>query len=93
MARMTIEEKAGQLNLMNDPFRWRPKGVNPGDRLDSDQAQTAEDIKAGRITIAITNASAKPATVWRVLLRGIVPEESLPFFNEVVDRSVREDTP
>ena len=28
------------------------------------------DIKAGRVTIAITNASAKPATVWRVLLRG-----------------------
>ena len=49
IARMTIEEKAGQLNLMNDPFRWRPEGVNPGDRLDSDQAQTAADIKAGRI--------------------------------------------
>ena len=49
IARMTIEEKAGQLNLMNDPFRWRPEGVNPGDALDSDQAQTAADIKAGRI--------------------------------------------
>lgn len=49
IARMTIEEKAGQLNLMNDPFRWRPEGVNPGDALDTDQAQTAADIKAGRI--------------------------------------------
>ncbi|RZJ97017.1 MAG: beta-glucosidase, partial [Brevundimonas sp.] len=49
IARMTIEEKAGQLNLMNDPFRWRPEGVNPGDALDSDQTQTATDIKAGRI--------------------------------------------
>jgi len=49
IARMTIEEKAGQLNLMNDPFRWRPEGVNPGDALDSDQSQTAADIKAGRI--------------------------------------------
>lgn len=28
------------------------------------------DIKAGRITIAVTNASSKPATLWRVLLRG-----------------------
>lgn len=49
IARMTIEEKAGQLNLMNDPFRWRPEGINPGDALDTDQAQTAADIKAGRI--------------------------------------------
>ena len=49
IARMTIEEKAGQLNLMNDPFRWRPEGVNPGDALDSDQTQTAADIRAGRI--------------------------------------------
>ncbi|MFN3559132.1 MAG: beta-glucosidase BglX [Brevundimonas sp.] len=49
IARMTIEEKAGQLNLMNDPFRWRPEGINPGDALDTDQSQTAADIKAGRI--------------------------------------------
>ena len=49
IARMTIEEKAGQLNLQNDPFRWRPEGVNPGDALSTDQAQTAADIKAGRI--------------------------------------------
>ncbi len=49
MARMTIEEKAGQLNLQNDTFRWRPEGVNPGDALDANQEQTAEDIRAGRI--------------------------------------------
>jgi len=49
IARMTIEEKAGQLTLMNDPFRWRPEGVNPGDRLDADQSATAADIRAGRI--------------------------------------------
>ena len=49
IARMTIEEKAGQLNLQNDPFRWRPEGVNPGDALDANQEQTAEDIRAGRI--------------------------------------------
>ncbi|HYC98733.1 glycoside hydrolase family 3 N-terminal domain-containing protein [Brevundimonas sp.] len=49
IARMTIEEKAGQLNLQNDPFRWRPEGVNPGDTLDPNQEQTAADIRAGRI--------------------------------------------
>ena len=49
IARMTIEEKAGQLNLLNDPFRWRPEGVNPGDTLDANQEQTAADIRAGRI--------------------------------------------
>ncbi|MGZ9113761.1 MAG: glycoside hydrolase family 3 N-terminal domain-containing protein, partial [Brevundimonas sp.] len=48
IARMTIEEKAGQLNLLNDPFRWRPEGVNPGD-LNPDQAAVAADIRAGRI--------------------------------------------
>lgn len=49
IARMTIEEKAGQLNLQNDPFRWRPEGVNPGDALDANQEQTAADIRGGRI--------------------------------------------
>ena len=49
IARMTIEEKAGQLTLQNDPFRWRPEGVNPGDTLDSNQEQTAAEIRAGRI--------------------------------------------
>ncbi|RYG15658.1 MAG: beta-glucosidase, partial [Caulobacteraceae bacterium] len=49
IARMTIEEKAGQLNLQDDLFRWRPEGVNPGDALDSNQEQKAADIRAGRI--------------------------------------------
>lgn len=49
IARMTIEEKAGQLTLQNDPFRWRPEGVNPGDALDAGQAHTAAEIRAGRI--------------------------------------------
>lgn len=49
IARMTIEEKAGQLTLQNDPFRWRPEGVNPGDTLDSNQEQTAAEIRAGRM--------------------------------------------
>ncbi|HYC69452.1 glycoside hydrolase family 3 N-terminal domain-containing protein [Brevundimonas sp.] len=49
IARMTLEEKAGQLTLQNDPFRWRPEGVNPGDALDAGQTHTAAEIRAGRI--------------------------------------------
>jgi beta-glucosidase len=48
IARMTIEEKAGQLNLKSDPFRWRPGGVNPGD-LSADQTAIATEIRAGRV--------------------------------------------
>lgn len=49
IARMTIEEKAGQLNLENDPFRWRPEGINPGDALDPNQEGIAAGIRAGRV--------------------------------------------
>jgi beta-glucosidase len=49
IARMTIEEKAGQLNLENDPFRWRPEGINPGDTLDPNQQGIAAGIRAGRV--------------------------------------------
>ena len=59
IARMTIEEKAGQLNLQNDPFRWRPEGVNPGDTLDTNQEQTAADIRAGRIGALFNGVGAK----------------------------------
>ena len=59
IARMTIEEKAGQLNLQNDPFRWRPEGVNPGDALDTNQEQTAADIRAGRIGALFNGVGAK----------------------------------
>ncbi len=49
IALMTIEEKAGQLTLLADPFRWRPTGVNPGDAddLNTDQARIARMIRAG----------------------------------------------
>lgn len=59
IARMTIEEKAGQLNLQNDPFRWRPEGVNPGDALDTNQEQAAADIRAGRIGALFNGVGAK----------------------------------
>lgn len=48
LARMTPEEKAGQLTVVNDPFRWRPSGVNPGD-MTGDEARTAAEIRAGRL--------------------------------------------
>ena len=48
IAAMTIEEKAGQLNLLNDPFRFRPQSVNPTDS-DGNPARVAEDIRAGRL--------------------------------------------
>ncbi|MFN3667777.1 MAG: beta-glucosidase BglX [Brevundimonas sp.] len=58
IARMTIEEKAGQLNLLNDPFRWRPEGVNPND-FNPDQAASAADIRAGRIGALFNGVSAE----------------------------------
>lgn len=48
IAAMTIEEKAGQLNLLNDPFRFRPQSVNPTDG-EGDPARVAAEIRAGRI--------------------------------------------
>ena len=63
IARMTIEEKAGQLNLQDDPFRWRPEGVNPGDALDDNQEQKAADIRAGRVG-ALFNGVGAGTRVW-----------------------------
>ena len=48
IAAMTIEEKAGQLNLLNDPFRFRPQSVNPTDG-EGDPARVTAEIRAGRI--------------------------------------------
>lgn len=48
IGRMTIEEKAGQLNLINDPFRFQPQQVNPTDG-DGDPTRVAEMIREGKI--------------------------------------------
>ena len=48
IAQMTIEEKAGQLNLLNDPFRFRPQSVNPTDG-DGDPARVTQMIREGKI--------------------------------------------
>ena len=47
IARMTIEEKAGQLNLLPDPFRFRPKNVNPLDGQ-GDPARVTAAIRSGQ---------------------------------------------
>ncbi|AQR62922.1 beta-glucosidase [Brevundimonas sp. LM2] len=48
IARMTIEEKAGQLNVVADPFRFRPHNVNPLDAL-GDPARVTQMIRDGQI--------------------------------------------
>lgn len=46
IARMTIQEKAGQLSLFGDPFRFRPENVNPLDGQ-GDPARIAAMIRRG----------------------------------------------
>ena len=46
IARMTIQEKAGQLNLLGDPFRFRPQNVNPLDGQ-GDPARVTRMIRTG----------------------------------------------
>ena len=48
IAAMTIEEKAGQLNLMADPFRFRPMNVNPLDAY-GDPARVSQMIRDGQV--------------------------------------------
>lgn len=48
IARMTIQEKAGQLNLLGDPFRFRPQNVNPLDGQ-GDPAKVAQMIRDGQV--------------------------------------------
>jgi beta-glucosidase len=47
IAQMTIEEKAGQLNLLPDPFRFRPQNVNPLDGQ-GDPARVNDAIRTGQ---------------------------------------------
>ncbi len=48
IARMTIVEKAGQLNLLGDPFRFRPMNVNPLDGQ-GDPARVTQMIREGTV--------------------------------------------
>jgi beta-glucosidase len=48
IARMTTVEKAGQLNLLGDPFRFRPMNVNPLDGQ-GDPARITQMIRDGHV--------------------------------------------
>ncbi len=48
IAAMTVEEKAGQLNLLADPFRWMPTAVNPLDGT-GDPARVTALIREGKV--------------------------------------------
>lgn len=48
IARMTIVEKAGQLNLVGDPFRFRPQNVNPLDGQ-GDPSRITGLIREGKV--------------------------------------------
>ena len=58
--RMTLEEKAGQLTLVNDPFRWRPGNVNP-EAFDPGQQAVAQEIREGKVGALFTGVGAAQA--------------------------------
>jgi len=72
------------------------KAFAAGDiRDDADPDDVGEVIWIGVIgcqflSAAIADLVARLARAWRVLLRAIVPEPSLAFFSEVLERSARE---
>lgn len=71
IGRMTIEEKAGQLSLFNDPFRFRPQEVNPVDK-DGDPARIAALIRAGKVGSLFNGVGAQGAR----LIQDIALKES-----------------
>lgn len=60
IARMTLEEKVGQLTLLDDPFRLRPGNINP-EGLSLSERSTAEEIRAGRIGALLNGVGAAQA--------------------------------
>ncbi|WP_211253692.1 glycoside hydrolase family 3 N-terminal domain-containing protein [Haematobacter massiliensis] len=58
--RMTLEEKAGQLTLVNDPFRWRPGNVNP-EAFDPGQQAVAQEIREGKVGALFNGVGAAQA--------------------------------
>lgn len=73
------------------------KAFAAGDlRPDVDPDDVGEVIWIGVIGCQFLSAAIgddlvpRLARAWRVLLRAIVPDSSLPFFNEVLDRSARD---
>lgn len=58
IGQMTLVEKAGQLNLLNDPFRFRPQSVNPTDGL-GDPARVSRMIRAGELGALFNGVGAE----------------------------------
>ncbi len=58
IARMTIEEKAGQLNVLADPFRFRPQNVNPLDGQ-GDPARMTQMIRDGEVGCLFNGVGAE----------------------------------
>ena len=58
IARMTIEEKAGQLNVLADPFRFRPQNVNPLDGQ-GDPARVTRMIRDGQVGCLFNGVGAE----------------------------------
>lgn len=57
IARMTLEEKVGQLTLLDDPFRMRPRNINPEDFTPGER-HSADEIRAGRIGALLNGVGA-----------------------------------
>ncbi len=58
IARMTIAEKAGQLNVLADPFRFRPQNVNPLDGQ-GDPARMTQMIRDGQVGCLFNGVGAE----------------------------------
>ena len=61
IAAMTVEEKAGQLNLLADPFRWMPTAVNPLDGT-GDPARVTALIRLHGIRLWARRLPIQPRT-------------------------------
>lgn len=60
IAGMTLEEKVGQLTLLDDPFRMRPRDINP-ESLTIDEHRFADEIRAGRVGALLNGVGAGQA--------------------------------
>ncbi|WP_421730948.1 glycoside hydrolase family 3 N-terminal domain-containing protein [Brevundimonas sp.] len=68
IGRMTIQEKAGQLNLLGDPFRFRPKNVNPLDGQ-GDPARVSQMIRQGQVGALFNGVGAASGrTIQRIAM-------------------------
>ncbi|RZJ77724.1 MAG: beta-glucosidase, partial [Brevundimonas sp.] len=68
IAQMTIEEKAGQLNLLGDPFRFRPQNVNPLDGQ-GDPARVSQMIRDGKVGNLFNGVGAEAGrTIQRIAM-------------------------